>query len=210
MVPGASAQPIFFYDLGSAECYLVAEQLLGGLPAVPEFVPVLAAELRPSVEEPDTAAIERVAAQLGLQPMRWPPRLPPDTRQAMLAATYAKGVGRAVAFSLAAFRQAFAGGRDLGEENTVLIAAAACEMHPAALIKGMSLRSVTEALEQAQRRAQATGVVNLPAIAVGSQVFGGLDAVAHAAAALGARARGAPSIHDQCRAVRSGPEGDEG
>ena len=48
----------------------------------------------------------------------------------MLAATYAKQFGRAVAFSLAAFRQAFAGGRDLGDEITVLIAAAACEMHP--------------------------------------------------------------------------------
>ena len=48
----------------------------------------------------------------------------------MLVATYAKQIGRAVAFSLAAFRQAFAGGRDLGERDNVLIAAAACEMHP--------------------------------------------------------------------------------
>ncbi len=65
-----------------------------------------------------------------LQPLRWPERWPPDTRTAMLAATYAKQIGRAVAFSLAAFRQAFAGGRDLGDTDTVLIAAAACEMHP--------------------------------------------------------------------------------
>ena len=53
----------------------------------------------------------------------------------MLAATYAKQVGRTVAFSLAAFRQAFAGGRDLGDTDTVLIAAAACEMHPAAVLR---------------------------------------------------------------------------
>ncbi len=54
----------------------------------------------------------------------------------MLAATYAKRIGRAVAFSLAAFRQAFAGGRDLADQDTILIAGAACEMHPTALLKG--------------------------------------------------------------------------
>ena len=54
----------------------------------------------------------------------------------MLAATYAKWIGRGVAFSLAAFRQAFAAGRDLSERDNVLIAAAACEMHPTAVVKG--------------------------------------------------------------------------
>ena len=58
----------------------------------------------------------------------------------MLVATYAKQTGRVVAYSLAAFRQAFAAGRDLGERDTVLIAAAAAEMHPAAVIKGAELR----------------------------------------------------------------------
>ena len=64
----------------------------------------------------------------------------------MLAATYAKHIGRAVAFSLARFRQEFAGGRDLGDDSTVLIAAAACEMHPTAVLKGIGLRSVTDGL----------------------------------------------------------------
>ena len=72
----------------------------------------------------------------------------------MLAATYAKHIGRAVAFSLAAFRQAFAGGRDLGDEGTVLIAAAACEMHPTAVLKGIGLRSVTTALPTRGARAR--------------------------------------------------------
>jgi 2-hydroxychromene-2-carboxylate isomerase len=98
----------------------------------------------------------------------------------MLAATYAKRIGRAVAFSLAAFRQAFAGGRDLGEEQTVLIAAAACEMHPTALLKGIALRSVIEALEGATTRARAAGVTSLPAIQVGPRVYQGPDAVEQA------------------------------
>ena len=53
-----------------------------------------------------------------------------DLRWALLAATYAKWIGRGVAFSLAALRQAFAAGRDLSVRDNVLIAAAACEMHP--------------------------------------------------------------------------------
>jgi predicted DsbA family dithiol-disulfide isomerase len=106
----------------------------------------------------------------------------------MLAATYAKRVGRAVAFSLAAFRQAFAGGRDLGRRDNVLIAAAACEMHPTAVLKGIELRSVTDALDQAAQRADAAGVRSLPAIQVGSLVFEGGRCVQEAAQALGAAA----------------------
>jgi 2-hydroxychromene-2-carboxylate isomerase len=169
-------QPVFYYDLGSPDCYLAAEQVMSALPVVPEWEPVLMNHAPP----PDRGRIERVAAELGLQPVRWPPHLPADTRQAMLAATYAKRIGRAVAFSLAAFRQAFAGGRDLGDEQTVLIAAAACEMHPAALLKAIALRSVIDALEQANFRARAAGVTSLPAIALGSRVYQGPDAIEHA------------------------------
>jgi 2-hydroxychromene-2-carboxylate isomerase len=106
----------------------------------------------------------------------------------MLAATYAKRVGRAVAFSLAAFRQAFAAGRDLGDVNTVLLAAAACEMHPAAVLKGIELRSVRAALEAATMRAQSAGIDTLPAVQVGERVFVAEDGIEQAARALGAMA----------------------
>jgi len=177
----SAAQPIFYYDLGSPACYVVAEQIMAALPVVPEWEPVLAA----SEPEADRAAIEALAGELGLQPVRWPAGWPPDARTAMLAATYAKRVGRAVAFSLAAFRQAFAGGRDLGDESTVLIAAAACEMHPTAVLKGIRLRSVHAALRQAGERASAAGVRAVPAIQVGHRVFEGLGSVRAAAEALG-------------------------
>ena len=90
----------------------------------------------------DREDIERRAVERGLQPLRWPDPFPFDSAFAMRAATYAKQIGRAVAFSLAAFRQAYAAGRDLGDADNVLIAAAACEMHPAALLKGAELRSI--------------------------------------------------------------------
>lgn len=183
-------QPVFYYDLGSPECYLVAERIMGELRLVPEWQPVLGVDLGtgPHAASPDRNSIERRAGEFGIQPLRWPALWPPDSTTAMLAATYAKQIGRAVAFSQAAFRQTFAGGRDLGDESTVLLAAAACEMHPTAVLKGVSLKSVTSALEGATRRARAAGARSLPAIGVGGELFAGSDCIERADAALGALA----------------------
>jgi 2-hydroxychromene-2-carboxylate isomerase len=116
-------------------------------------------------------------------PVRWPDPFPADTEFAMLVATYAKQTGRVVAYSLAAFRQAFAAGRDLGERDWVLVAAAAAEMHPAAVIKSAELRGTRRRLEEATAAAHAAGVRDVPAIRIGSRVFHGdreLDAAARA------------------------------
>jgi 2-hydroxychromene-2-carboxylate isomerase len=177
-------QPVFYYDLGDPESYLAAERSSALLPLVPEWEPVLASDLDAVPAVVDRALIEGLASARGLQPLRWPTRWPPDTRLAMLAASYAKQVGRVVAFSLAAFRQAFAGGRDLSQPETVLIAAAACELHPTALLRGVALRSVAQALEQATDRARAAGVRRLPAVQVGDSVFAGDERLEEAASAL--------------------------
>jgi 2-hydroxychromene-2-carboxylate isomerase len=165
-------QPVFYYDLGSPACYVVAEQIGAALPEPAEWEPVHLGAWEAVEREP----IERRAAEAGLQPVRWPSLWQPETHMAMLTATYAKQIGRTVAFSLAAFRQAFAGGRDLADPDTVLIAAAACEMHPTAVLKGIELRSTASALERAGERARAAGVRALPAIQVDDEVFGSLEA----------------------------------
>jgi 2-hydroxychromene-2-carboxylate isomerase len=183
-VSAASPQPVFYYDLGSPWCYLAAEQVMSTLPVIPEWEPVLSAEVLGDKPPVDRSAIERRAAELELQPVRWPPRLDTDTRQAMLAATYAKRIGRSVAFSLAAFRQAFAGGRDLGDEQTVLIAGAASEMHPTALLKGIALQSVRDALTRANARARAAGVASLPAIQIRGTILEGESLIGQAAQTL--------------------------
>jgi 2-hydroxychromene-2-carboxylate isomerase len=106
----------------------------------------------------------------------------------MLAATYARQIGRTVAFSLAAFRQAFAAGRALDADG-VLIAAAACEMHPTAVLRAVETRSVRDALARETARAVELGVRDVPAIVVGAAVFhgdAGLPAAARAAAAAAA------------------------
>jgi 2-hydroxychromene-2-carboxylate isomerase len=182
--PPIEPQPVFYYDLGSPLCYLVAERIMTALPAAPEWEPVLGSLFDTDTTESDRRLIERLAAEFSLQPVRWPQRWPPDTHFAALAATYAKRVGRAVAFSLAAFRQAFAGGRDLGDRDTILIAAAACEVHPNALIRGVALKSVSEALDAASARASALGVSELPAIEAGGRVFQGRHALEQAVEAF--------------------------
>ena len=182
-------QPVFYFDLGSPECYLAAERVMAELPAVPEWVPVEAAQLSGAPGDPAArrAAVEARAQSQHVQPLRWPAEWPQqDTRVAMIGATYAKQIGRAVAFSLAAFRQAFAGGRTL-DEDTVVIAAAACEMHPRAVMQALGRRSVAAALDAATAMATAAGVTQLPAIVVGDDVYEGIDTVEQAATALAAK-----------------------
>jgi 2-hydroxychromene-2-carboxylate isomerase len=183
-------QPVFYYDLGSPEAYLAAERVMAALPVVPEWTPILAAGL-PGFEPGDPparrAAVEQRAGELHVQPLCWPAAWPGDTRAAMVAATYAKQIGRAVAFSLAAFRQAFAGGREL-DEDTILLAGAACEMHPRAVLQALGRGSVAAALETATAEAAAAGVVAVPAVRIGETVLHGEEGVDAAAAALSAAA----------------------
>jgi 2-hydroxychromene-2-carboxylate isomerase len=176
------AAPAFYFDLGSPECYLAAERVASLLPVAPEWEPVVGNRSSWQIER---GAIERLALERGLQPIRWPARWPPQTELVMIAATYAKSIGRVTAFSLAAFRQAFAGGRDLDDPDTVVIAAAACEMHPKALLKGIESRSAKLALAQATANAQTAGVGSLPAIVVGELVFEGDASLEEAARVLG-------------------------
>jgi 2-hydroxychromene-2-carboxylate isomerase len=137
------------------------------------------------------AELARRAGELGLQPLRWPDPFPYDSSLAMRVATYAKSIGRAVPFAQAAFRQAFAGGRSLEDPDSVVIAAAACEMHPAAVLRGAQLRSVAEQLAAATAAAAAVGVRDVPAIRVGEHVFLGERAIAEAAAHMHSRCGGA-------------------
>ena len=177
----ASRQPRFYYDLASPESYLVAERALHAVGEVPEWIPVSfgspafrCAEEVASYRED----VERRATALGVLPLRWPEPFPAeDLEWATLAATYAKAIGRGVAFSLAALRQSFAAGRDLGERDNVLLAAAACEMHPQAVIKGVELASTARALEEAHARAAADGVDTVPAIWLDGEVLAGERAI---------------------------------
>ncbi len=186
--------PVFYYDLGSPYAYLAAERVNQILPVVPIWQPILLGEIWShtgggswSQTEQRTggmAEIERRARDYGLQPIRWPDTWPTSTLIAMRAATYCQQIGRGVAFSLAAFRQAFAGARDLSIVDNVLIAAAACELHPNAVLKGVESRGTKERLRRATDEAAERGVQGVPTVAVGGELFWGDDRLEDAAVAL--------------------------
>ena len=192
-----SPRATFYFDLGSPYAYLTAERISGlfteaGLEQ-PEWQPILLGGLfqhfgrdswaNGEGREDGIAEVERRAAAYGLPPLAWPEPWPGNTLFAMRAATFAKQTGRTVSFALAAFRQAFAAGRDLTEADNVLIAAAACELHPNALLKAVKTEHVKGALREATDDAAELGVIGVPSLAVGGQVFWGDDRVEEAISA---------------------------
>ncbi len=213
----SNASAAFYFDLASPLAYLAAERVLQAMPVACEWQPVLARTLRGTPHRGGRASelpgaesfeafrcreeqdifrleVERRARALELQELRWPDPFPFDSTFAMRAATYARSIGRIVAFAQAAFRQAYAGGRSLAQPDNVLIAAAACEMHPSAVLKAAELRSVAEQLSGATAAAAALGVSDVPAIRVGERVFLGERCLEQAAAY--ARETGAPEGAD--------------
>src|SRR5258707_2367158 len=187
----------FYFDLGSPYAYLAAERTSGlfteaGLEQ-PEWQPILLGGLFQRFDRDSwangpgraegMAEVERRASAYGLPPIAWPEPWPGNTLTAMRVATFAKQAGRTVSFPLAAFRQAFAAGRDLSDPDNVLIAAAACELHPRALLKAVETDIVKGALRDATDRAAELGVTGVPALVVGGEVFWGDDRLEQAVVA---------------------------
>jgi 2-hydroxychromene-2-carboxylate isomerase len=187
-------RPVFYFDLGSPYSYLAAERVNHVLPVVPVWQPVLLGAIfkargygswsEADERESGMAEVERRAREYGLPEIRWPDPWPGNTLAAMRAATFAQQTGRTVAFALAAFRQAFAAGRDLTDVDNVLLAAAACELHPRAVLKGIEMQSVKDGLRAATGDAIARGVTGVPSVMVGDQVFWGDDRLDEAAQAI--------------------------
>ncbi len=187
----------FFYDLGSPYAYLSAERIHSvfeeaGAPP-PIWVPVLLGGLFARFDrqswaltdsrESGMAEVERRAAAYGLPPIRWPSGWPSNYLFAMRVATFATQIGRGVSLPLAAFRQHFAAGRDLSDPDNVLIAAASAELHPRALTAAVKRDAIKERLRKATDEAGDLGVLGVPAVVVGDEVFWGDERLEDAAEA---------------------------
>jgi 2-hydroxychromene-2-carboxylate isomerase len=192
-------RPVFYYDLGSPYAYLTAERINHTLAEIPVWQPILLGGIwqqtgggswaNTDKRDEGMREIERRAAEYSLMPIRWPDPWPGNTLKAMRVATFAAQTGRAVAYSLAAFRQAFAGGKDLSQLEFVLMAAAACELHPNAVLKALETQSVKDQLKRATAEAYDHGVRGVPTVAVGDELFYGDDRLEQAAEALSSRQR---------------------
>jgi 2-hydroxychromene-2-carboxylate isomerase len=190
-------RPVFYYDFNSPYSWLAAERVNSVLPVPPLWQPVSFGHiLRASGREPwsfhepsrseGMAEVERRAAERGLPAPRWIDGWPLETYSLvpLRAGIFAQQAGRAVSFSLAAFRQFFNAGRTLAELDNVLIAAAASELHPRAVTKGIESQTVKDALRRATDEAITLGVQGVPTISVGDQLFWGDDQLEEAAAVL--------------------------
>lgn len=186
-----SERATFYYDFSSPYSYLAAERISGLFAEAaveqPEWQPISFGHIlqatgrRPWSFEEDRSAhlaeIQRRATERGLPEVLYPEGWPIEnySLNPTRAAIYAKESGRVVSFTLACFRQVFAAGRDMSDVENVLIAAAACELHPKAVLKGIETQSVKDRLRAATEEALELGVGGIPTVAVGGELFWGDD-----------------------------------
>jgi 2-hydroxychromene-2-carboxylate isomerase len=199
-----SERTIFYYDFSSPYSYLAAERISGLFAEAgveqPEWQPISLGHvlqatgrrpwsMQPDGAEPDhLAEIQRRASERGLPEVVYPKGWPVEnySLNPARAAIYAKESGRVISFSLACFRQVFAAGRDMSDVENVLLAAAACELHPKAVLKGIETQSVKDKLRGATEEALARGLVGVPTVAVGDDLFWGDDRLEEAVKAVAA------------------------
>jgi 2-hydroxychromene-2-carboxylate isomerase len=192
----AMSQATFYFDLGSPFAYLSAERIAETLPAPVVWQPVslgglfkLAGRSSWSLGDParrraGMAEVERRARLYGLPALRWPDPWPTNYLFAMRAATFAARLGRCRELATCAFRAAFVHGRDLGSPAHVLAAAGEAGLDPRAVDDATRDPQVKLDLRAATDAAHTLGVLGVPTVAVGPDLFWGDDRLAEAAAAL--------------------------
>jgi 2-hydroxychromene-2-carboxylate isomerase len=181
----------FYYDFNSPYSYLAAERISGLFAQAeleqPEWQPISFGHVLkqsgrrpwsfPPADPEHLAEIQRRADERRLPKVVYPEGWPIEnySLNPLRAAIYAKESGRVVSFTLACFRQVFAAGRDMSDVDNVLLAAAACELHPNAVLKGIETKSVKDRLRAATDVAIERGVEGIPTVAVGERLFWGDD-----------------------------------
>ena len=181
-----------FYDLGSPYGYLAVERARSVLGDEVELVPVLLGAIfaerghgswaHTDARAENVAEVERRAREYGLPPVAWPPGWPPNTLAAMRAATWARGLGDRGEFATAAYRTAFVDGRDLAQLDALMDAAATAGLPPGELPDAIARPEVKDELRRTTAEAWAAGVIGVPSVRVGSEVFYGDDHLEEAAA----------------------------
>lgn len=185
----------FYFDLGSPYAYLAAARVENVLGAPVEWQPVLLGGLfkltgRSSWalgdhrrRRAEMAEVERRARGYGLPPIVWPDPWPADYLFAMRVATHALTQGRVREFAKAAFAEGFQRGRGLDVPVHVLAAAGRAGLDKAESEAAARDPKIKQALRGATDAAHARGVLGVPTVAVGEQLFWGDDQLEVAAGA---------------------------
>jgi 2-hydroxychromene-2-carboxylate isomerase len=126
--------------------------------------------------------IEGRAATYGLPPLAWPEPSPANSLAAMRAATVADSLGQVRSFTKAAYRAAFAEGRDLGDPEVIAAVADAVGLR-AEIEAGIAAPETKARLRAATDEAAAAGLEGVPTVALGPDLFWGDDRLEDAVAA---------------------------
>ena len=184
---------MFYYDINSPYAYLAAhrvDDLIPGIEWAPiAFGPLLVQtqrvpwSLKPGEREEGIQEIERRAAERGLPPVRWPEGWPAEsyTVNAARAALVAGRRGRIREMSLALYDQLFVHGRRLDEPGG--IEAAAEQAGIDGIREAIADPAIKQELRERTDAAIERGVVGIPTVAVGEQLFWGDDRLEEAATA---------------------------
>ena len=193
---GAAPEPTFYFDVGSPYAYLAAERLEQVLPGPVRWQPIsLGAIFKATgrgswalgdyqLRQAGMAEIERRAHLYDLPPIHWPDPWPTNYLMAMRAALHAFATGRGHEFTMQALRDAFQRGRDLSIPAHVLDAAERAGLDRAQVEVATQDPAVKLALREATDAAYQLGVIGVPTVAVGLELFWGDDRLEDAAACL--------------------------
>jgi 2-hydroxychromene-2-carboxylate isomerase len=181
------APTTFYFDLGSPYAYLTSERLPALLGAEVVWQPISLGGLfkangrsswalaGPASRARGIAEVQRRAREYGLPEVRWPDPWPSNYLFAMRVATFAYQEGEGVRFAHQAFRDAFQQGHDLALPEQVLASATRVGLDPAAARAATEDPRIKQSLRAATEAAHERGVIGVPTLAFGGELFFGDD-----------------------------------
>src|SRR3954470_1471133 len=189
-------RPELYFDVGSPYSFLAVERAERVLGAPPELRPVLLGGLfklgnrrswgvgDPALREAGMLEVESRATAYDLPAIRWPRPWPGDYLTAMRIATWADAEGAGAAFAFAAGRRLFLAGRDLSLPDECAAAAEEAGLGGIEALRAAARPEVKAALRRTTEAAHARGVLGVPTVAIGGELFWGDDRLEEAATRL--------------------------
>jgi 2-hydroxychromene-2-carboxylate isomerase len=181
----------FYFGTISPYSWFAAERIGGLIPGA-QWRPVFAGGLFRSVgrvtwgltpeRDERMAQCQRRAAAHGLGSIKWPEGWPGSDVLPARAMVVADRHGLLVPFALSAMRAGFRDGRDITQPDVLAAVADAAGIDGSELLEQVEVPAVKEALRASNDEAVAAGVIGVPSVWVGGEVFWGDDRLTEAAA----------------------------
>ena len=187
--------PVFYFGAMSPYSWLAAERIDALLPDAVWRCVYLPAIFRArgrttwgftERREAEMAECESRARSRGLGAIAWPPSWPTSDLLAARAIAFAQDRGAAPPLALELMRMSFMEGRDIAELPAVLQAGRRAGLDEAELAAALESQEVKDVLREQTDAAIAAGVVGVPTVAIGEELYWGDDRLEEAVAAVGA------------------------